>query len=199
MVVPGGVKDEVAQYFSGGGVDHCDVVVLGEDQDAGSVVDAADADVVEASVNAQGDGSGFADAVGADAVVGVDAGCWVGFGPAGVNGGRGGVVGQGSVWAAVVVFVDEGVELGLDVAECGGFGLLLEPAFEGLVEAFDFPTGGGVVGGGVDLADSEVAEFGFEFVASAAAAGESGGEDHAVVGEGGVRDAMGCGGFGEFG
>ena len=93
MVVPGGVKCEVAEDFSGGGVDDFDVVVLDEDQDAGSVVDSADADVVEASVDAQGDVSGFADAVGADAVAGVDAGCWVGFGPAGVGGGRGGSVG----------------------------------------------------------------------------------------------------------
>ena len=38
----------------------------------------------------------------------------------------------------------------------------------------------------------------FEAVASAAAAGEAGGEDHAVVGEGGVRDAMALCGFGEF-
>jgi len=38
----------------------------------------------------------------------------------------------------------------------------------------------------------------FEAVASAAAAGEAGGEDHAVVGEGGVRDAMVLCGFGEF-
>jgi hypothetical protein len=43
---------------------------LGEDQDAGSVVDAADADVVQASVVAQGDGSGLVDAVGADPVRG---------------------------------------------------------------------------------------------------------------------------------
>ena len=34
MVVPGGVECEVAQDFSGGGVDDGDVVVLGEDQDA---------------------------------------------------------------------------------------------------------------------------------------------------------------------
>lgn len=88
MIVPGGVEGEVAQYFSGGGVDDSDVEVLDEDQDAGSVVDAADADVVQASVDAQGDGSGLVDAVGADAVVGVDAGCWGGFGPAGVDGGR---------------------------------------------------------------------------------------------------------------
>ena len=77
------------------------------------MVDAADADVVQASVVAQGDGSGLVDAVGADAVVGVDAGCGVGFGSGGVDGGGGGAVGQGAVWAAVVVFVDEGVELGL--------------------------------------------------------------------------------------
>ena len=77
------------------------------------MVDAADSDVVEASVVAQGDRSCLVDAVGADAVVGVDAGCWVGFGSAVVDGGRGGVVGQRSVWAAVVVFFDECVELGL--------------------------------------------------------------------------------------
>jgi hypothetical protein len=56
-------------------------------------VDASDADVVQVSVDAQGDGSGLVDAVGADAVVGVDAGCWVGFGSAGVDGGWGGAVG----------------------------------------------------------------------------------------------------------
>ena len=55
-----------------------------------------------------------------------------------------------------------------------------------------------MVGGGVDLADSQVAEFGFECVASSFAAGKAGGEDHAVVGEGGCRDAMAVSGFGEF-
>jgi hypothetical protein len=113
LVVAGGVEGEVAQYFSGGGVDDFDVVVLDEDQDAGSVVDAADADVVQASVDAQGDGSGLAYAVGADAVVGVDAGCWVGFGACGVDRGGGGAVWVGSVGSAVVVFVEEGVDLGL--------------------------------------------------------------------------------------
>jgi hypothetical protein len=69
LVVPGGVECEVAQNFSGGGVDDGGVEVLDEDEDAGSVVVAADADVVEASVDAQGDGSGLVDAVGADAVM----------------------------------------------------------------------------------------------------------------------------------
>ena len=76
-------------------------------------MDAADADVVQASVVAQGDGSGVVDAVGADPVVGVDAGGGVCVGPCGVDGGGGGAVWQGAVWAAVVVFVDGGVELGL--------------------------------------------------------------------------------------
>jgi hypothetical protein len=45
----------VTQGFSGGGVDDSDVEVLDQDQDAGSTVDAADADVVQASVDARGD------------------------------------------------------------------------------------------------------------------------------------------------
>ena len=57
--------------------------------------------------------------------------------------------------SAVVVFVGEGVELGLKFFDRGCFGLSQQPAFEGLVEAFDFSAGGGVVGGGVDLAYSE--------------------------------------------
>ena len=76
LVVPGGVEDELAEEFAGGGVDDSDVEVLDKDQDAGSVVDAPDADVVQAPVDAQGDGAGLVDAVGADAVVGVGAGSW---------------------------------------------------------------------------------------------------------------------------
>ena len=89
MGVPGGVEDELTQEFAGGGVDDFDVEVVGQDQDAGSVVDAADADVVQAPAHAQGDGAGLVDAVGADAVVGVDAGCWVGFGAGLIGGGWG--------------------------------------------------------------------------------------------------------------
>lgn len=113
MVVPGGVEGEVAQDFSGGGVDDGDVVVVGQDQDAGSVVVAADADVVQASVDAQGDCARLVDAVGADAVVGVEALAGLGFGSAGVDDRWGGAVGQAAVGSAMVVFVAEGVELGL--------------------------------------------------------------------------------------
>jgi len=93
LVVPGGVEGEVAEEFAGGGVDDSDVEVLDEDQDAGSVVDSADADVVQASVDAQGDRAGLVNAVGADAVVGVDTGPRSYFEACLVDGGRGGAVG----------------------------------------------------------------------------------------------------------
>jgi hypothetical protein len=63
-------------------------------------------------------------------------------------------------------------------------GWRMSHSFEGLVEALDLAAGGWVIWGGVDLGDSESAEFVFELVASALAAGESGGEDHAVVSQG---------------
>jgi hypothetical protein len=47
------------------------VQVLDQEQDAGPGVGAADADVVEFAVVAEGDEPGVVDAVGADAVVGV--------------------------------------------------------------------------------------------------------------------------------
>lgn len=79
-----------------------------------------------------------------------------------------------------------------------GRGLAGEPLFEGLVEAFYFSAGGGVVGRGVDLGNAVAVQFGFESVASAFTAGESGGEHHAVVGQCGIRDTMLGNGFGEF-
>jgi hypothetical protein len=55
-----------------------------------------------------------------------------------------------------------------------------------------------VVGGGVDLADVEAAQFCFEGVASASAARESGGEYHAVVSQCVVWDALAFNGFAEI-
>ena len=51
-----------------------------------------------------------------------------------------------AVWPFVVVEVFEGVELMLEFVEVGGERLFAEPAFEGLVESFDFAAGLGVVG-----------------------------------------------------
>jgi len=70
LVVPGGVEDQLAQEFAGGGVDDADVEVLDEEEDAGSGVGSSDADVVQSAVVAQGDGAGVVDAVAADPFVG---------------------------------------------------------------------------------------------------------------------------------
>lgn len=92
MVAVFGVDGELADDFAGGGVDDADVVVVDEQDDAGSVEGSAESDVVELAVDAQADASGV-DAVVADAEL---AG-WLfvagaGFGSAGVGDGGGGVV-----------------------------------------------------------------------------------------------------------
>ena len=75
-----GVDGEFAEDLAGGGVDDCDLAVLG-DQDHGLVVVAgADADVVQAAVHAQGDGAAGVDDVLADAFVGRGRGAGVGGG-----------------------------------------------------------------------------------------------------------------------
>ena len=70
LVVAVGVEGELAQELAGGGVDDPDVQVLDQEQDVGSGVGSADADVVEPSGVSEGDGAGGADDVGADAAVG---------------------------------------------------------------------------------------------------------------------------------
>ena len=71
MVVASWVDDQVAEEFCGGGVDDGDVEVLDEQDDVGSGVGSADADVAEPSGDAQGDAASFVDLVAAGAVVGV--------------------------------------------------------------------------------------------------------------------------------
>jgi hypothetical protein len=91
----------------------------------GSGVGPADADVVKLACVAEGDGAGFADGVGADAVVGVGgAAAWGGLGPGGICSGGCGLAGQGFVRAAGVVVAGECVQLGLELGEGGGLGLL---------------------------------------------------------------------------
>ncbi|MBM2623797.1 hypothetical protein JIG36_50745 [Actinoplanes sp. LDG1-06] len=68
LVALGGVEDELAQELPGG-VDDPDVEVLDQDQDVGSGVGSSDADGVELPVVAQGDFSGFVDAVVAEPFV----------------------------------------------------------------------------------------------------------------------------------
>jgi hypothetical protein len=65
------VEDQVAHELAGDGVDDADVQVLDEQDDAGSLVKSADADVVQPVVVADGHRSGLIDAVVPDPVVGV--------------------------------------------------------------------------------------------------------------------------------
>ena len=62
----------VGREFAGVFVDHEDVAVLDQQQDVGSGVGSSDADVVQASVVAQGDHAGVVDAVTAYAGIGAD-------------------------------------------------------------------------------------------------------------------------------
>ena len=100
----------------------------------------------------------------------------------------------------VVVLVGEGVEQGLQLVDGGGLGGLgAEPFLHGLLEAFDLAAGGGVVGAGVLLHHVQASQFVLEGVAAAFAAGQAGGEDHAVVGQGGGGDPVCGNGFAERG
>lgn len=58
MVVAGGDEGELAEEFSGGGVDDADVEVVDELEDGGFGVFGADGDVVEAAGAAQGEFAG---------------------------------------------------------------------------------------------------------------------------------------------
>ena len=73
LVVPGGVGGEFADELPGFGEDP-DVAVVGEDQDSVAGESAAQADVVESAVVAQGDRAAVAHAVLADPVVPIDDG-----------------------------------------------------------------------------------------------------------------------------
>lgn len=80
---------------------------------------------------------------------------------------------DGGVGSSVVVEVDEFVEEGLEFGECVGWWPGFGPFLEGLLEAFDFPGGGGMVWSGVFVGDAEFGESGFDLVAASLVAGES--------------------------
>ena len=82
----------------------------------------------------------------------------------------------------MVVFVDELVELELEGDQVDRSGSAGEPFLEGGLEAFDFALGLWVVGAAVLLTDAQSGEVVLEPVL-APPAGESGGEDHAVIGQ----------------
>ena len=123
-----------------------------------------------------------------------------GFGPGGVGGGGSGPGRQGFVRPAGVVVAGERVELGLELGEGAGLGVLGgEPVLQGLLEPFGFTLGLGVVGLSVLLGDAQAAQLVLEGVAAAPAAGVPGGEHHPVVSERGGGCAVGGDGGAEGG
>ncbi len=92
------------------------------------------------------------------------------------------------MWPGVAVVVAQFVELGLEFPKCFWSGFCSEPLFEGLVESLDFALGLGVVFASVFLSDAVAGGEVFVGVFAACAAG---GEDLAVVGEGGVGRPVG--------
>ena len=80
-----------------------------------------------------------------------------------------------------VVDDDERVVKGLKFGDCFWLGLLFEPAFQGLLEPFDFAAGGGMVRSTVFLFDAVCSEFGFERGVSSSSGRESDGVDRAVI------------------
>jgi hypothetical protein len=63
LVALGGVEDELAEEFAGGGVDDSDVEVVDEDEHVGSGVGSTYSDGVELALISQGDFAGVVDAV----------------------------------------------------------------------------------------------------------------------------------------
>ena len=180
LVVAGGVEGQFAEQLACRGVDYSDLVVVDQDANSFVFVGAADSDVVHSGVESEGDGSGVVDAVFSDSPVPVGS-CWGCFRAGGVGLCRCSPV-EGSVRADGVVVVPERVELGLKVLDRLGRGLGSEPFLQGLLESFDFPLGLWVVRSAVLLIDAEQVQLVLERVPAVA---DAGGENEAVVSEGG--------------
>lgn len=128
--------------------------------------------MVEPSGVADGDFAVGADDVvaGAPFVLGVVRG--LGFGAC-VVGLFGCAAAECSVWTLCVVVLGEFVELLLQLSNCLCWWLSFYPAFECLVEAFDFALGLWVSGSAVFLLNAVVVEGFLEGVASSFSTGES--------------------------
>jgi len=133
LVFAGGVDVESAE--EPGGSEEAEFVAAGDDEDVLAGMVGADAD----SVALPADGTADRD----EAQLGVGwcrdrfGGCRSGAGCPAFEWGR---AVQGAVGSALVVEVEEPVELGLKLGDGPGLGLAGEPAFEGLVEPFDLPA-----------------------------------------------------------
>ena len=185
------VDEVLAENLAGVAVNHSNGVGIDEDGHGLVFVGGADAEVVHAAGAAEADLAEAVDVVIADAVVrvGVVLG-WDSLDGGGVGLRRRSAL-EGSVRPDLVIDASEGVHLGLQFGDSGGCWLSSEPAFQGLVEAFDLALGLGMAGMAVLLRDAEAGQQIFKAVPTA---GEAGGIDRAVVGEGGLWQAVSLGG-----
>ena len=162
-------------------VDHPDVQVSNEDQHALALVRPSDTDVVELGPIAQGETARVVDPVAADLGVGQE-GLAVDL--------DGGLVERSpgahrraaarGVGALLVVEVDESVDLGLELGQGGGRGLLAQPLLQREVVALDLALGLWMVGLAVLEGDPESGELDLHAGVSAAVRS---GVDRAVVAE----------------
>ena len=139
LVVLGGVQGEFAEEFAGFGVDDADGEVGDEHPDDLAGVFAAQADVAQLGVVAQGDHAELVGAVSSDSVVRRDP--WpggLGLGSGGVGLGRGASV-QGPVGADLVVVAAEPVQLALQLLDGGGRCLGGQPLLLGLGKRSTLP------------------------------------------------------------
>ena len=164
------------------------IEVVDQQQDVGS----PDADRVQISIESKGDLARLVDLVATNPSMGVVVSTtWRGLGSSKVGQCRRRAVLKARVRSALVVVGSEGVEEPLELDDRGWLDLLgPQPLLHGLLEPFDLPAGRRVVRSGVLLHHAEALQLGLEAVASALAAGEPGGEDHAVVGQRGGRDSI---------
>src|ERR1700733_9367581 len=100
----------------------------------------------------------------ADAEMGGGHGGGGGFGQCGVGLGWCAALGQGAVGSGGVVALAEGVGQGLPLVDVGGAGSWGQPAFEGVVEAFDLALGLRVSGVTVFLGDAQTGQQALEVV-----------------------------------
>jgi hypothetical protein len=146
LVYAVGVEDQLAEGHAIVGAD-ADMCSRNEEDDRLSLVCSADIDMTELTQKTQGDGACRVDHVAADAVMNSRARLRWGSLEARIEGLEGGAALEGAVRALLVVAVAEEIELKLEMGDGLSRCLAGEEDLEGLVKAFDFAAGLGMVWG----------------------------------------------------
>ena len=150
----------------------------------GSGISTTNIDVMHFPVVAQGELAVLVhDIISQTEVIGDDLAAGLGLGPC-VKGLCGSCAIEGAMRPGEVVVLAELIELALEISNRCHFGLLSQPLLQGLVKAFHFAAGLGMVGTGVLLDDFQTGHLCLE---SVAAASRSAGEDRSVIAQNASR------------